>query len=167
MTNYHYMTNPTISIIAVIGKNRELGKNNKLLWNIPQDLKRFKEITSGHPVIMGKTTYQSIGRPLPGRSNIIISRDKSLKVVGCTVVDSIAEAISFASINDKKEVFIIGGGQIYQQGIKFAVKLYLTVVDENADADTFFPEYSDFKKEIFRQENQAEELKYTFLELLR
>lgn len=154
-------------MIAAVGLNRELGKNNKLLWNISPDLKRFKEITSGHPVIMGRTTYQSIGKPLSGRTNIIISRDKSLKVSGCMVVHSISEAISLAATEDDKEIFIIGGGQIYQQGIKFADKLYLTIVDDRPEADTFFPEYSDFKKEFFRQENQIGDLKFTFLELRR
>lgn len=161
------MKKPLISIIAAVGLRRELGRNNKLLWHIPEDLKRFKEITSGHPVIMGRTTYQSIGKSLPGRANIIVTRDESLMISGCTVVHSIAKAISIASAKDDQEIFIIGGGQIYSQGIKFADKLYLTVVEEEADADTFFPEYANFNKEIFCQENNRGNLKYTFLELTK
>lgn len=159
------MEKPLVSMIAAVGLKRELGKNNKLLWNIPQDLKRFKEITSGHPVIMGRTTYQSIGRPLPGRTNIIVTRDRSLKISGCTVVHSIAEAISLASAKDEKEIFIIGGGQTYREGIKFTGRLYLTLVKKESEADTFFPDYAIFNKEIFREENNQDGLEYTFLVL--
>lgn len=158
--------NPVISIIAAIGTNRELGKNNKLLWHIPEDFARFKKLTLDHPVIMGRTTYESIGKPLSGRLNIIVTRNKDYKVEGCTVVNSLEEAIEKAKEKDSVEIFIIGGGQIYEQGIKFADKLYLTIVKGTFTADTFFPDYSKFNKVIFQQEGQNKQYQYTFLELV-
>lgn len=159
------MNKPIISIIAAIGTNRELGKNNKLLWNIPEDLKRFKELTNGHPVIMGRKTFESIGRPLPNRINIIITHDKNYKEEGCLVVHSLEQAIELAEAKDDKEIFIIGGGQIYKQAINIADKLYLTIVKRSYAADTFFPDYSRFKKIIFQKEGQFNQYHYTFLEL--
>lgn len=156
-----------ISIIAVIGQNRALGKNNQLLWRLPQDLKRFKKITFGHPVIMGRVTYESLGKPLPGRINIIVTRNKDFKAPGCLVFDSLEKAVNFAK-NKDKEVFIIGGGQIYEQGIRTAEKLYLTIVDDSPEADTFFPDYRDFKKKVFQSEPQQENgYTYYFLELIK
>lgn len=156
---------PTISIIAAIGSNGELGKNNKLLWHISEDLKRFKDLTSGHPIIMGRNTYQSIGKPLPKRTNIIITRDSNFQAGGCMVVHSLDEAIEKASEAERKEIFIIGGGQIYTQAIDIADKLYLTKVEGTFDADTFFPVYSRFKKEVFREEKKDFKYHYTFLDL--
>lgn len=204
---------PKVSIIVATGKNREIGAKNKLLWKIPEELKRFKEITTGHPIIMGRKTYQSIGRPLPNRINIIITRDpnsllhpkgvgtnlvvvnsldeaiqSASKVilegaqrpmseaplrVGSTIKDSIA---SFQNDEGREEIFIIGGGQIYNQAVPLADKLYLTVVDESfPEADTFFPDYSDFKKVILEKEVEVEgekegmkrTFKIKFLELER
>ena len=156
---------PKISIIAAIGKNRELGKKNKLLWHIPDDLPRFKKLTTGHPIVMGRKTFESIGRPLPNRTNIVVTRDSSYDVEGVVVVHSIEKAIEEAKKKDKEEIFVIGGGQIYEQAIKFVDKLYLTLVEGEYEADTFFPDYSQFKKKIFEQKNEYEGLKYTFLEL--
>ncbi len=156
---------PLISIIAAIGENREIGKNNKLLWHIPEDFKRFKEMTSGYPVIMGRKTFESIGKPLPNRTNIIITRDKNYKSENCLITYSLEEAIQLAKTKDDKEIFIIGGGQIYEQAIGIADKLYLTVVKGGFDADTFFPVYSRFSKIVFRKESQSNQYKYTFLEL--
>lgn len=160
------MSKPQISLIAAIGKNRELGKNNKLLWNIPEDLKRFKELTMGHPVIMGRKTNESIGRPLPNRTNIVITRDKGYEQEGCLITHSLEEAIELAKTKDNNEIFIIGGGQIYEQAINIADKLYLTIVKGKFEADTFFPEYSKFKKIISREERNYFQYNYTFLELL-
>ena len=155
------------NIIAVIGKNRAIGKKNKLLWHLPHDLKRFKKITFGHPVIMGRITYESLGKPLPGRTNIVVTRNKDFKAPGCLVFDSLGKAISFAK-NKDKEVFIIGGGKIYEQGIKIADKLYLTLVEDSPEADTFFPDYSGFKKKIFESPLLKEgKYNYYFLELRR
>ena len=164
------MDKPIISIIAAIAENRAIGKSNKLLWHIPKDLQRFKQLTFGHPVIMGRTTFASLGKSLSGRINIIVTRDKNYQADGCIIAHSLEEAIdiaksSFAKTTKDKEIFIIGGGQIYEQGIKFADKLYLTIVKGNFEADTFFPDYSRFKKVIFRQERQNSQYQYTFLEL--
>jgi dihydrofolate reductase len=128
-----------ISIIASIGKNNELGNNNKLLWHLPDDLKNFKETTSGHTIVMGKKTFESIGKPLPNRKNIILTRDKNYKVDGCTVAHSIDEILDLTK-NDK-EIFIIGGGEIYKLFLPIADKLYLTEVDTTLEADTFFPKF--------------------------
>lgn len=168
------MSKPQISIIAVIGQNRELGKDNKLLWHIPEDLKRFKELTSNHPVIMGRKTFQSIGKLLPNRINIIITRDKNYQQKDCFITHSLEEAIELASdkpaaakaMAGKKEIFIIGGGQVYKEAINIADKLYLTVVEGTYDADTFFPDYSRFNKVIYREEGQSNQYHYTFLELV-
>jgi dihydrofolate reductase len=169
------MNKPLISIIAAIGSNRELGKDNKLLWHIPEDFTRFKKITSGHPVIMGRTTYESIGKPLLRRTNIIITRNKDYQVEGCIIAYSLEEAIEIAkelpadakAMAGKKEIFIIGGGQIYEQGIKYADRLYLTIVEGTFNADTFFPDYSEFSKIVFRKEGKSSQYRYTFFELVK
>jgi dihydrofolate reductase len=158
---------PIISLIAAIGENRELGKNNKLLWHIPEDMKRFKKLTTGHPVIMGRTTYESMGKPLSNRINIIITRDKNYKADGCFIFHSIEDAIEFAKQKDDKEIIIIGGGQIYKQAIKYSDKLYLTIVKGSFDSDTYFPDYPEFGKVIYEKENDNGEYKYIFLELGR
>lgn len=156
--------NPTISIIAAISENRVIGNNNKLLWHIPEDFARFKKITSNHPVIMGRKTFESIGKPLSNRTNIIITHDENYKTEGCLVVHSLEEAIKKAV---GKKIFIIGGGQIYQQAISLADKLYLTVIKKNFTGDTYFPDYSRFKKVIYKRDGKSGDLEYTFLELFR
>lgn len=162
------MKHPTISIIAVIGLRRELGKDNKLLWNIKADMERFKNLTVGHTVIMGRKTYESIGRALSRRFNIVITREKSLKIKGGLVVHSFEEALQHAWEVEKREVFVIGGGQIYEEAMKYADKLYLTIVKEtNTMADTFFPEYSRFAKAGFKEAHEEKGLKFTFLELTK
>lgn len=164
-----------ISMIAAIGKNRELGYGNQLIWKIPRDLERFKKITSGHPIIMGRKTYQSINRLLPNRTNIIITRDPKYEVDGALVVNSIEEAIKIGKkihntkylIHDtENEVFIIGGAQIYALGMPYANKLYLTKIDaENPNADAFFPDYSKFKKVVFLEKHNDDGLEFEFLDL--
>jgi dihydrofolate reductase len=162
-----------ISIICAIGKNRAIGRDNKLLWDIPHDLQHFKEITSGHPVIMGRKTFDSIGRPLPGRTNIIVTRDKTYQSDKCMVCNSLEEAIEKAKEIDSQEVFVIGGGSIYAQAIDLADKLYLTIVEtihESSipeDADTFFPEYDQFDKMVKEEHFETDKFKYTFVELIR
>lgn len=158
---------PKISLIAAIAENSALGKNNKLIYRIPEDLKRFKEITSGHPIIMGRKTFESIGRPLPNRTNIILTHYKDFKAEGCEVVHSIEEGIEVAVKVEKNEVFVIGGGQIYEQSLSLADKLYLTVVEGEPEADTYFPDYSEFKKLIVEESHETDGLKYKFLELER
>lgn len=161
------MTKPAISIVAAIGKNRELGKGNKLLWHIPEDLKRFKALTSGHPVIMGRKTFESIGRPLPNRLNVVITRDESFKPEGVTVVHSLDGVIKIAKAKDQEEIFIIGGGQIFEQAMPFADRLYLTIVDNEFDADVFFPDYSMFTKVISEEKGESNGYSYTFLTLTK
>jgi dihydrofolate reductase len=151
-----------ISIIAVIGKNRELGKDNDLIWHLPGDMKRFRQITSGHPVIMGRKTYESIGHPLPNRLNIVISHKKN--IAGVTVVPSLDDAVEKArSAMGSEEIFIIGGGSIYAQAIDKADRLYLTIVDAAAPgADTFFPDYSRFTKIIAKESREENGIWYTY-----
>ena len=129
-----------INLIAAVSKNWVIGNNNTLIWKLPADLKRFKEITSGHPVIMGRKTYESIGRPLPNRRNIIITRDVNYSVDGCEVTHSLTDALELVK---DSEVFIIGGGEIYQQSMSIADRIYLTIVHENFNGDTYFPEIGD------------------------
>ena len=131
-----------ISIISAVGKNNEIGKANTLLWNLPADMKHFKETTSGHPVIMGQKTFESIGRTLPNRRNIVLTKDENFRKDGIEIVYSIDELIDLLSKTTEKddECFIIGGGQIYKLFIDKADKLYITHVNvEFPDADTFFP----------------------------
>lgn len=150
-------------MIAVIGKNRELGKDNHLVWNIPSDLKRFRDITRGHAVIMGRKTLESIGHPLPDRKNIVITHQKVIP--GVTVTSSLDEAIAQAG---EGEVFIIGGASVYAQGIAKADRLYLTLVDAAApSADAFFPAYPDFTAELFRETHEENGIRFTYLTLGR
>ena len=128
-----------ISIIVAVARNWAIGRNNQLLWHIPADLKRFKQITIGHQLIMGKLTYLSLPkRPLAGRTNIVITDRKDEVFEGCITVYSIQEALERCT--DREETFIIGGGSVYRQFLPYANKIYLTVVHKDFDADTFFPE---------------------------
>lgn len=159
-----------ISIIAAIGQNRELGINGRIPWFIKGEQIRFQQITFGHPVIMGRKTYQSIKpkyRPLAGRLNIVVSRQKDWTTPGCEVCCSLTKAIKLAQTKDKKEIFIAGGGEIYRQAIGLADKLYLTVVQAEFTADTFFPDYSRFNKVVAKQSGQNDQYQYLFLELER
>lgn len=154
-----------ISLIAAIAsENRALGKDNDLIYKIPEDLKRFKKLTEDHAVIMGRKTYESIGHPLSNRLNIIITHNP-FKAKGVFFASSLEEALKIAS--QGKEIFIIGGGQIYKEAIGLADKLYLTVVEGNPKADTFFPDYSDFKKVVFEESHESNGLKYKFLDIER
>ena len=172
------MKKPVISIIAAIGKNRELGKDNKLLWHIPDDMKRFRELTKGHAVIMGRKTYDSIGKTLPNRLNLVLSRNPYKQQEGivrdikspCIFVVDLVQALEKAKKWEEKkenpEVFIIGGGNVYEQALPLADKLYLTVVEGKFDADTYFPEYSRFEKVLSEKKGEYNGLVYRFLELL-
>src|SRR5581483_3024436 len=136
---------------------------------ISDDLKRFKNLTMGHPIIFGRKTFASIGKPLPGRTNIVISRNSDFKAEGCIVVSSLEEAIEKAKQIDS-EIFIGGGGEIYKQALPLANKLYLTIVDSDAEGNVFFPDWTkDFTKELFREERFDEKtgLKYTWIDLER
>nr|AIA15756.1 Dihydrofolate reductase [uncultured bacterium] len=158
---------PRISAIAAIVNNRGLGKDNELLVRIPEDLARFKKLTSGHTVIMGRKTYESIGKPLPNRSNIVVTRDAKYEAEGCQVVFSVEEALDLARQLEPEEIFVIGGGKIYAEMLPYTERLYLTQVEKDAEADTFFPEYAEFSKELEREEKEHEGMKYTWVTLER
>ncbi len=156
-----------ISIIVAIDENGLIGKRNGLPWKLPADLKHFKDLTTGHIVIMGRKTYESIGKPLPNRTNIVISRN--LNIPGCTTVKSLEEAT--AAVPDDQEIFVMGGAEIYKQFLPFTQKIYLTRVYHKFDGDIFFPEPNLFGwKETSRQDFEADAknpYKYSFLTLER
>ena len=129
-----------VSSIVAMAKNRVIGKDNKIPWYLPADLKYFKRTTINHHIIMGRNCFESIGRPLPKRTNIIVSRNPLYVATNCIVAHSIEEALNMAYDHKEKEVFIIGGGQIYEQSVSFWDRLYLTEVDLEVDGDVFFPE---------------------------
>lgn len=150
-------------ISAIARKDRAIGFQNALLWHIPEDFKHFKETTSGHAVIMGENTYTSIGRPLPNRTNIILSINPDFAPEGCVVVHSIEEALAKAKEVEQEEIFIIGGASIYRQFLPYADRLYLTLVEGDFEADTFFPDYSEFTKEVSRKECENGTFRFTFV----
>ncbi len=160
-----------LSLIAAIGLNRAIGKGNGLIWHIQDDLKRFKELTSGHPVIMGRKTWESLPekfRPLPGRTNIVVTRNDSYKANDAIIKKSLEEAIaSGGEAPGGEEIFVIGGGEIYGQAILLADRLYLTVVEDEPDADIFFPDYSNFKRRTFEEKRVDEKtgLRYAWINL--
>src|SRR5689334_5805891 len=132
-----------ISLIAALTENRVIGRNNDLPWHLPDDMKYFMQTTKEHYVIMGRKNYDSIPekfRPLPNRFNIVVTRQKNFEAPGCTVVNSIDEALNIAHANHQMEVFIIGGAEIYKQGLPLATRLYLTEIKTELEGDTFFPE---------------------------
>lgn len=127
-----------LSIIVAVAENNVIGKDNDLIWHLPRDLKHFKETTSGHYIIMGRKTFESNGRPLPNRTNVIITRDKNYTAEGCVVVHSLEAALKEAAKDT--EPFIIGGGKIYEQALPFVDRIYLTKIHHSFEGDTFFPE---------------------------
>jgi len=151
----------TVSIIVAIGRNHAIGKNNKLLWHLPKDLKHFKDVTTGHTVIMGRKTFDSVGKPLPNRRNIIVTR-QAISIEGCEVVSSIDAALALCA--NEEEVFIVGGAEIYKLSIPLTDRIYLTVIDHDFDGDTFFPELNDEDwKETERENFEPDEKnKYTY-----
>lgn len=151
-----------ISIIVATSKNRVIGNNNSLIWKLPADLKRFKQITTGNTVVMGRKTYESIGKPLPNRRNIIITRDTNYLVDNCEIVNSIEEALMLCN----NDCFIIGGGEIYKQSIDIADKIYLTLVQEDFEGDTYFPEIGKEWTKVIREDFEPDEKnahKYSFI----
>lgn len=163
------MKKPLISLIAAIGKNRELGRGNELIFKIPEDMKFFREKTRGHAVVMGRKTFESIGKPLPERTNIVISRSADYKVPeGVVKAASIEQALEIAGQYEEEEVMVIGGAQIYRLAMPFADKLYLTLVNaEVPDADAFFPEYVEFKKTVSQRSSSDGNYSFKFLTLER
>ncbi len=145
-----------VSIIAAMDRNRLIGNKNQLPWHLPADLAHFKKVTMGKPVIMGRKTYESIGRPLPGRTNIVLTRDPSFQADGVITTDSLAAAIELAG--DADEVMIIGGGSIYELALPIADRLYLTYVENSFDGDAWFPEFDHSQWQLVdEQVHQADE----------
>lgn len=129
-----------ISIIVAMGNNRVIGKNNSLIWHLPADLKHFKELTMGKPVIMGRKTFESMGKALPGRTNIVVTGKTGFGAPDCLVANSLEKSLEIVS--KEPEVFIAGGGEIYKQAIPIVDRMYITIIDHSFDGDTCFPEFS-------------------------
>ncbi len=156
-----------ISMIAAMAENRIIGKDNQMPWHLPADFQWFKRCTMGKPIVMGRKTYESIGRPLPGRKNIVLTRDSSLVIDGVTCVSSIDEAVSIAG--DIDELMIIGGGAVYEYCLPLASKLYVTYVDAQLEGDTQFPQWGSEFEETFcehyeKDERNAYDLRFVILE---
>lgn len=151
----------TISLIAALTENRVIGKNNDLPWHLPDDMKYFMQTTKGHPVIMGRKNYDSIPekfRPLPNRTNIVVTRQRDFVAAGCIVVHSLEEALDEATNIVTDEIFIIGGAEIYRQGMPKVNKLYLTEILATLDGDTYFPEFDTHAwKEVSRLHHPADD----------
>lgn len=146
-----------ISIIVALAENGVIGYKNKLPWHLPTDLKRFKKLTTGHHVLMGLTTFNSIGKPLPDRTNIVLSDVKNQKINGCIVVNSLEDGINYAKDNNEREMFIIGGASVYKQTIDLANKLYLTFISHKFKGDTYFPKIDKAVwKETSRIKNKSD-----------
>ena len=159
-----------ISLIVAIAKNGAIGKNNDLLWHISDDLKRFKAITSGHTVVMGSKTYDSLPfKPLPKRENVVITRNKALKIEGCTVVNSINDVVTRYA--NEEEIFVIGGANVYEQFLPFADKLYVTQIFQEFDGDVFFPTIDPLTWKVSEQSetfhDEKSNLDYAFLTYCR
>jgi dihydrofolate reductase len=158
----------TVSIIVAIGENHAIGKNNQLLWHMPNDLKHFKDITSGRTIIMGRKTFDSVGKPLPRRRNIVVTR-QDITIPGCEVVKSIEDGLALCK--DEDEVFIGGGAEIYKLAMHLTDRIYLTIIHKSFDADTFFPEIDKTAwKEVKREDLEPDEknpLPYSFITLER
>lgn len=137
------MTPPRLSILAAMARNRVIGQENRLPWHLPADLKHFKSLTMGHPIVMGRKTYESIGRPLPGRTNIILTHQETFEVPGAIVVHSIESALQKCRENNavQHESFIIGGENLYRQTLPYCQRLYITEIQKDFDGDAFFPEF--------------------------
>lgn len=129
-----------ISFIVAMDKNRVIGKNNQLPWRLPEDLKFFKRVTMGHPIAMGRKTHESIGRVLPGRENIVITRQKEYRSEDCTVVYSVEDFVQYSE-KQSDEIFVIGGAEIFNETFAYADRLYITLIHEEFAGDTYFPEF--------------------------
>jgi dihydrofolate reductase len=156
-----------LSIIVAIAKNRVIGLNNNLPWHLPEDLKRFKALTMGHHIIMGRKTFESLGRLLPGRTTVIVTRNKNYRVDGAIVTHSLQEAIENCGYDD--EVFLIGGAELYQQSLKLAKKLYITEINAEFEGDAFLPEVDlNAWQEVSRESHTSEKgLSFSYVTYLR
>jgi dihydrofolate reductase len=153
-----------ISIIVAVDEKNGIGKNNQLLCHLPADLKYFKQTTSGHHIVMGRNTYESIGRPLPNRVNVVVTRNKELEIAGCVIKHSLQEAIDFAKAAGETELFITGGGTIYKESMQLAHRIYITRISHQFEADTFFPDLdANWKLEKEEMHSADEKNAYSFL----
>lgn len=161
----------TISLLVAVAENNVIGKQGTLLpWRLPADLKHFKQLTMGHPIVMGRKTYETIAQPLPGRVNIVITHDTNYEAPGCKVVHGVPEALALANDTGTDEVFIIGGSVVFDAAIAQADKLYLTEVHAKPDGDVFFTYNTADWQEVARQDHPADEKNqypYSFVTLVR
>lgn len=145
-----------ISIVVAFDKNQLIGRNNQLPWHLPADLKYFKNVTMGHHLIMGRKTYDSIGKPLPGRTSVVITRQHDWKAEGCLVAHSLEDAIRLCG--NQEEIFIVGGAEIFKNSLPVATDLYITKINHQFEGDTFFPEINENEwREILREDHQPDE----------
>jgi dihydrofolate reductase len=159
------------SLIVAMDRQRGIGKDNRLPWRLSADMKRFRELTMGHHLIVGRKTYESIGQPLPGRQMIIVTRQSGFQAEGCLVAPSVDAALKLARARGENEVFVIGGAELYAQTLALADRLYLTLVDAEVEADVFFPEFeaSDWlMQEVIRQQaDEKNQFPFTFKLLVK
>ena len=146
----------SLALIVAIGENNELGKGGRMPWHLPADLKHFKTLTLGKPIIMGRKTFEAIGKPLPGRRNIVVTRNPGFRAVGCEIASSLADALVLAA--GTPEIMVIGGAEIYREALPRAQRIYLTRVHAQFDADTFFPKLDPVDwRETSREDHTADE----------
>jgi len=149
------MNKPQLSILVAMAQNRTIGINNTLPWHIPEDLKRFKALTMGHHMIMGRKTFDSIGKPLPGRTTVIVTRNQGLKIEGCIITHTLAAAIAVSAGDD--EIFVIGGAEIFAAALPLADTLYFTEIQQDVAGDVFFPSFDkSVWIEVAREKNKQE-----------
>lgn len=149
-----------ITLIAACSKNRVIGKDNKLIWNLPEDLKRFKNLTLGNPIVMGRKTYQSIGKSLPGRLNIILTKNKDFKANNCLIYNNMYDMLE---IYQQSNLFVIGGGEIYNMLLPYADRVELTLIEKSFDGDAFFPELGNDWIESNVEVNSNDEFEYKYI----
>lgn len=149
-----------ITLIAACSENRVIGADGSLIWHIPEDLKRFKKLTLGNPIIMGRKTFESIGKALPGRTNIILTRDKNFKADGCLVYNKMSDVLE---IFEKNNIFVIGGGEIYKQFLDKADRIELTLIHRNFEGDTYFPEIGNNWQIVDLQNSKFEDIDIDYI----
>jgi dihydrofolate reductase len=162
---------PEIAAIVAMDENKGIGKDGELLWHIPEDLRHFRDLTVPYPMIMGRKTFESIltslKKPLPKRTNIVVSRNPGYSYPGVEIRPSVEEALEIACQYSREKVFVIGGAQIFAQSLPYVDKLYLTLVKGRYDADVFFPEYPEFSKIVSEETGRSNGYEYKFLELTK
>jgi dihydrofolate reductase len=160
-----FQIRPRIALIWAMARNRVIGRGNALPWRLPADLAHFKSLTSGHPVIMGRKTYESLGRPLPNRTNIVVSRDRSFSPPGCLMAHSLDGAFRLAALHDTSDrpvLFVIGGENLYSQALGYADRLYVTLVDADIEGDARFPDFDWNDWQVMERLQQPADAKNNF-----